>query len=134
MKPGVADEPGALVFPGVKGGPLQRGNFNRMSGWPQAVKSIDAEGLHFHDLRRPGNTFAETGTKLRDLMSRMGHDGERAAMIYQHESRGADQAITNAIDRPVQTEHRGAWEAVRFRPLGALTCQLRQPGVPAAGP
>ena len=31
------DEPGALVFPGVKGGPLRRGNFNKMSAWPHAV-------------------------------------------------------------------------------------------------
>jgi hypothetical protein len=37
-------------------------------------------------------------------MTRMGHDSERAAMIYQHEARGADQKITNAIDTHVQTE------------------------------
>ncbi|MET8864346.1 hypothetical protein ABZW11_15515 [Nonomuraea sp. NPDC004580] len=29
----------------------------------------------------------------------MGHDNVRAAMIYQHAVRGADEAITNAIDR-----------------------------------
>jgi hypothetical protein len=34
----------------------------------------------------------------------MGHDSERAAMIYQHEARGADQTITNAIDAQVETE------------------------------
>ncbi len=28
----------------------------------------------------------------------MGHDSERAAMIYLHEARGADKAITDAID------------------------------------
>jgi len=28
-----------------------------------------------------------------------GHDSERAAMIYQHEARGADKATTDAIDR-----------------------------------
>ena len=32
----------------------------------------------------------------------MGHDSERAAMIYQHEARGADHLITNAIDAHVQ--------------------------------
>jgi len=37
-------------------------------------------------------------------MARMGHDSERAAMIYQHEARGADQAITSAIDSHVQAE------------------------------
>ena len=81
------------------GGPLRRGNFNRMSAWPYAARSVGAEGLHFHDLRHTGNTFAAaSGARLRDLMARMGHDSERAAMIYQHEARGADQAITNAID------------------------------------
>jgi integrase len=99
------DDPGALVFPGVKGGPLRRGNFNKMSAWPQAVESIGMTGLHFHDLRHTGNQFAAySGARLRDLMARMGHDSERAAMIYQHEARGADQAITNPIDTHVQAE------------------------------
>jgi hypothetical protein len=35
-------------------------------------------------------------------MARMGHDSERAAMIYQHEAQGADQAITDAIGTHVQ--------------------------------
>jgi hypothetical protein len=43
---------------------------------------------------------------LRDLMVRMGHDSERAVMIYQHESRCADQAITATIDSHVQAEQR----------------------------
>jgi hypothetical protein len=34
----------------------------------------------------------------------MGHDSERAAIIYQHEARGADVAITNAIDAHVGSE------------------------------
>jgi hypothetical protein len=37
-------------------------------------------------------------------MARMGHDSERAAMIYQHEARGADRAIMDAIDTHVQAE------------------------------
>jgi hypothetical protein len=36
----------------------------------------------------------------------MGHDSERAAMIYQHEARGADKAITYAIDKHVEDEQR----------------------------
>jgi integrase len=104
----VKDEAGALVFPGVKGGPLRRCNFNKMSAWPYALRSIGAEGLHFHDLRHTGNTFAaSSGAGLRDLMARMGHDSERAAMIYQHEARGADRAITDAIDSHVQAEQLG---------------------------
>jgi integrase len=99
----VQNEPGSLVFPGVKGGPLRRCNFNKMSAWPQAVRSIDAEGLHFHDLRHAGIT-STSGAKVRDLMARMGHDSERAALIYQHQSFGADRAITDAIDRHVEAE------------------------------
>jgi integrase len=103
----VKDEPGALVFCGVKGGPIRRGNFNKMSAWPQAVASIGMPGLHFHDLRHTGNQFAaNSGAGLRDLMARMGHDSERAAMIYQHEARGADKAITDAIDTHVEDEKR----------------------------
>ena len=93
----------ALLFPGAKGGPLRRGNFNKMSAWPHAVRAIGAKGLHFHDLRHTGNHFAAaSGASLRDLMARMGHDSERAAIIYQHEARGADLAITNAIDAHIE--------------------------------
>jgi integrase len=103
----VQDEPGALVFPGARGGPIRRGNFNKMSAWPHAVASIDMPGLHFHDLRHTGNQFAaESGAALRDLMARMGHDSERAAMIYQHVARGADQLITDAIDAHVQGQRK----------------------------
>jgi hypothetical protein len=34
----------------------------------------------------------------------MGHNSERAAMICQHEARGADKAITDNIDAHVKTE------------------------------
>jgi hypothetical protein len=37
-------------------------------------------------------------------MARMGHDTERAALIYQHAARGADKRITDAIDTHVQAE------------------------------
>jgi integrase len=101
----VRPEAAALVFPGAKGGPMRRSNFNKMSAWPRAVQSIGAEGLHVHDLRHTGNTFAASGgAGIKDLMARMGHDSERAAMIYQHEARGADKTITSAIDAHIVTE------------------------------
>ena len=37
-------------------------------------------------------------------MARMGHNSECAAIIYQHEARGADAAITNAIDAHVDAQ------------------------------
>lgn len=62
-------------------------------------------GLHFHGLRHTGNQFAaNSGAGLKDLMARMGHDSERAAMIYQHEARGVDQTIADAIDTHAERE------------------------------
>lgn len=56
-------------------------------------------GLHFHDLRHTGNTLAaDTGVSLRNLMARMGHDNERAALIYQHKSAIADRQIADGLD------------------------------------
>jgi integrase len=104
----VGPEPGALVFSGQQGGPWSRSNFNKMSGWASAARSIGAGGLHFHDLRHTGNTFAASGgAGIKDLMARMGHDSERAALIYQHEARGADKMITDTIDAHVEAEQRG---------------------------
>jgi integrase len=69
------------------------------------VRSIGAEGVHFHDLRHTGNTFAAAGgAGIKDLMARMGHDSERAALIYQHQARGADKLITSNIDAHVEAE------------------------------
>jgi integrase len=91
------------------GGPLRRGNFNRQAGWPGAVTAIGASGLHFHDLGHTGNAWAATsGAGLRDLMARMGHDSARAAIIYQHQARGADAVITKAIDAHADSELRRA--------------------------
>jgi hypothetical protein len=65
----------------------------------RCVKKIGAEGLHFHDLRHTGNTLAAmTGASLRALMSRMGHDSMRAALIYQHRTQGADKKIADAME------------------------------------
>jgi len=65
--------------------------------------------LHFHDLRHTGNHFAAaSGASLKDIMARMGHDSERAAIIYQHEAQGADLAITSAIDAHIEAAARSA--------------------------
>jgi hypothetical protein len=54
--------------------------------------------------RRPRPVVA---VPLVDLMARMGHESERAARIYQHEARGADKTITNAIDAHITSEQQG---------------------------
>lgn len=89
----------ALVFTGVKGSPLRRSGFNKLSGWPHVVRGMGLPGLHAHDLRHTGNTLAaDMGVSLRNLMARMGHDNERAALIYQHKSSTADRQIADGLD------------------------------------
>ncbi|MEV0228114.1 site-specific integrase [Nonomuraea sp. NPDC050786] len=104
----VQDEPGALMFPAAKGGPMRRSGFNTRTRWVEVVKDMGLPGLHFHDLRHTGNMLAAmSGAGLKDLMARMGHDNVRAAMIYQHAVRGADQVITNAIDQQLKQHDEG---------------------------
>jgi integrase len=94
----VDDDPETFVFTGPTGRLLWRGNFNKLVDWPAAVTAVGRPGLHFHDLRHTGNTLAAaTGTSLRDLMARMGHDSPDAAMIYQHATSAADRAIAKAL-------------------------------------
>jgi hypothetical protein len=61
------------------------------------ISAIPATGNHL---------AARSGAGLRDLMARMGHDSERAAVIDQHEAQGADQVITKAIDAHIEAEQR----------------------------
>jgi integrase len=104
----VRDAPDAFVFTGESGRTIWRGNFNQLVKWSDAVTAIGAPGLHFHDLRHTGNTLASRapGASLRDIMARMGHDSPRAALIYQHANREADQGIADAIDKAVKAAQR----------------------------
>jgi integrase len=107
----VADAPDALLFTGPsKAHPaLRRNNFRKLVGWTDATTKIGAPGLHFHDLRHTGNTLAaQTGASLRDLMTRMGHDSTRAALIYQHASADADRAIAEALSAALSTSREPA--------------------------
>jgi integrase len=105
----VAADPEALIFAGDRGGPLHRSNFNKRVSWTENVRAIGAEGLHFHDLRHTGNTLAAmTGASLRDLMTRMGHDSMRAALIYQHNTHGADRKIADAMEALIADQERSS--------------------------
>jgi integrase len=93
------DGPDGLVFVNEHGQPWNRGNFNPAVRWREAREQIGVPNLHLHDLRHTGNTLAaQSGASLRDLMTRMGHDSPAAALIYQHSSRVADEAIAAALD------------------------------------
>ena len=88
-----------LVFPAARGGSLRRSYVNRLVGSKAAARRSAFRTLHFHDLRHTGNHLAAQvpGTTVKDLMAPMGHDNERAAMIYLHRTQGADRRIADAM-------------------------------------
>jgi integrase len=95
----------ALVFTGIKGGRLRRSGFNKITNWKHVVSALGVPNLHFHDLRHTGNQLAaDMGVSTKNLMARMGHDNERAALRYQHKSAKGDRAIADGLDALVQAE------------------------------
>jgi integrase len=97
-----------LVFVGPKGAPLRRSNFRPI--WNAACAKAGTPGLHFHDLRHVGGTFAAaSGASLKELMARLGHSSTRAAMIYQHATRDRDEAIAAALGSLVQQVREAAF-------------------------
>ena len=102
------------MFPNEHGQPFRRGNFNKAVSWAAIRDKLGVPDLHLHDLRHTGNTLAaQSGASLRDLMVRMGHDSPAAALIYQHSSRAADEAIAAALD--VQLEARLQADEIKSR-------------------
>lgn len=69
--------------------------------WVKAVEHAGLpKGFRFHDLRHTGNTWAAgSGANLRELMERMGHSSERAALIYLHAASEGHRRIADGIDR-----------------------------------
>jgi len=73
----------------------------------RALATAGLAHVHFHDLRHTGNTLAASaGTTLRELMDRMGHDSQRAAMIYLHGSDAREHEIADSLSKLAREELR----------------------------
>jgi integrase len=95
---------GAPVFTSPNGTVLHNSNFRRRV-WLPALEAVGLSGIHLHDLRHTGNQLAaDAGANLRELMTRMGHDSTRAALIYQHSTDQRQRAIADAIDKTARAE------------------------------
>lgn len=89
----------SLVFASSTGSPLRHSNFRRRV-WLPALVAVGLEGIHLHDLRHTGNQLtANAGANLKELMARMGHDSERAALVYLHSSRERQRALADEVGR-----------------------------------
>jgi integrase len=90
------------VFVGPRGGVPRNSNYQRY--WNDALRKarLTHTGLHFHDLRHTANSFAAPEASLRELMARMGHSSQQAALIYQHATREREREITQAVDKKIK--------------------------------
>lgn len=92
----VRPEPDALVFTSPEGHPLRRTKFR--ARWIKACRAAGISGLHFHDLRGSGATWAATsGATVRELMARLGHTTPNMALRYQHATAERDRAISDRL-------------------------------------
>jgi hypothetical protein len=53
-------------------------------------------GIHLHDLRHTGNQLtANAGANLKKPTAKMGHNSERAALIYLHSTAARQRALSD---------------------------------------
>jgi integrase len=115
----------SLVFCSSTGTPLSHSNFRRRV-WLPALATVGLEGVHVHDLRHTGNQLTpNTGANPKELMARMGHDSERAALIYLHSSAGRRRTLADVVGRMAAAELAKSKTA---KPSGTLTA--RKPNGP----
>jgi len=94
--------------------------------WPPALAAVGLEGIHLHDLRHTGNQLtANAGANPKELMARMGHDSERAALIYLHSSAERQRTLADEVGRMAAAELAKSKTA---EPSGTLTA--REPNGP----
>ena len=117
----------ALVFASSTGTPLSHSNFrNRV--WLPAMAAVGLEGIHLHDLRHTGNQLtANAGANLRELMARMGHDSERAALIYQHSTAERQRALADAVGDAARAELARSKKGRAAKPSGTRRARNRRP-------
>jgi integrase len=97
-----------LLFPAHDGGHLVpsslygRAPRRTRSGWGfyQARVAAKRPDLRFHDLRHTGAVLAaQTGATLAELMARLGHSTQGAALRYQHAAADRDMEIARRLSQ-----------------------------------
>lgn len=97
----VSVEPTASVFVGEQGGPLRAGVWHKE--WDRARRSVGLPHLHLDDLRHVAGTLAAaTGAGTKEIMRRLGHATQEAALHYQHATDERDRVLASGIDRLIR--------------------------------
>lgn len=92
-----------LLFVGERGAPLRAGVWQRE--WDRARRSIGQPTLRLHDLRHVAGTLAAaTGASTKEIMRRLGHSTQDAALRYQHATDERDRELADGIDRIIRAK------------------------------
>ncbi len=92
----VGEKADALLFTSPEGHPLRRTKFRPR--WANACEKAGVTGLHFHDLRGSGATWAAVaGATLPELMHRLRHRTHTAALRYQHATDERNKEIADRL-------------------------------------
>ena len=104
-----------LLFPATGGGHLApsslygRAPTRTRTGWGfyNARAAAGRPDLRFHDLRHTGAVLAAaTGATLAELMARLGHSTQGAALRYQHAAADRDLEIARRLSAMVRNRNR----------------------------
>jgi hypothetical protein len=124
--------PAAPRSAALTGSPLAHSNF-RQRIWLPALTAVGLEGVHLHDLRHTGNQLtANAGANPRELMARMGHDSERAALVYLHSSRERQRALADAVGEAARAELAKSEKTKKAPPKGTRRARNRRPAAGGA--
>lgn len=94
----VEADPDALLFPAAHGGHLAPSTLYRRFYTARAVAG--RPDLRWHDLRHSAAVLtASIGATLAELMARLGHSSQQAALRYQHVAAGRDREIAVLLSR-----------------------------------
>ena len=97
----VGGSPDALLFVGEKGAPVRAGVWHRE--WVRARDTVGLPGVRLHDLRHVAGTLAaSTGASTKEIMRRLGHATQDAALRYQHATDERDRKLADGIDRLIR--------------------------------
>jgi len=87
-----------LIFTNESGDMIRRSNFGTM--WRRVTKSVDLEGLHFHDLRHYyASLLIRHGESVKTVQARLGHANAAETLdTYSHLWPDSDDRTREAVD------------------------------------
>ena len=87
-----------LIFTNEAGDMIRRSNFGTM--WRRVTKSVELDGLHFHDLRHYyASLLIRHGESVKTVQARLGHANAAETLdTYSHLWPDSDDRTREAVD------------------------------------